>query len=87
MPLRKNTKNFKKEDSAERLRRYHAREAGKKKFGEEAIKGKQIHHKDGNNNNNSPSNLELVDPKKHGTKHGRGNGKRGKENPKGKGKS
>jgi 5-methylcytosine-specific restriction endonuclease McrA len=85
MPLRKSTPNYKKADADERLRRYHAREAGKKKFGEAAVKGKQIHHKDGNNNNNAPSNLELIDPKKHGSMHGAGNGKRGKSNPNGPG--
>lgn len=82
MPLKKSTPNFRKADSDERLRRYHARQAGIKKFGEAKVKGKQIHHKDGNNKNNSPGNLELVDPKKHGAMHGRGNGKRGGKKPK-----
>jgi len=78
MPLRKSTPNYKKQDADERLKRYHANEAGKKKYGKAAVKGKTIHHKDGNNKNNSPSNLELKSRKAHGAEHGRGNGKRGK---------
>lgn len=76
MPLKKSA--TKKEDSDERLRRYHGRAAAEKKFGKAAIKGKTVHHKDGNNMNNAPSNLELKSRAEHGKEHGRGNGKRGK---------
>ena len=76
MPLKKSA--TKKEDSDERLRRYHARAAAEKKFGKAALKGKTVHHKDHNNLNNSPSNLELKTRAAHGKEHGRGNGKRGK---------
>ena len=61
----------------ERNRRNRARAIGKKKFGAAAIKGKQVHHKNGNNLDNRPCNLCLVNPSTHGKKHGRGNGKRG----------
>lgn len=81
MPLRKSAS--KKEDSAERLRRYHARKAAEKKFGKAALKGKQVHHKNENNTDNRGSNLELKTPKAHGKDHGRGNGFRGKHNGKG----
>lgn len=75
MPLKKSA--TKKEDSDERLRRYHGRAAAEKKFGKAAIKGKTVHHKDGNNMNNAPGNLELKTREAHGKEHGRGNGKRG----------
>ena len=87
MPLRKSTPNYKKADAKERLKRYHAREAAKKKFGKKAVEGRTVHHKNGNNKDNSPSNLTLKSRKAHGKAHGRGNGKRGKSNPNGKGKS
>ena len=56
MPLKKTAS--KEENNAERLRRYHGRKAAEKKFGKAALKGKTVHPKDGNNLNNSPSNLE-----------------------------
>ena len=75
MTLRKGAS--KQEENAERLRRYHGRKAAEKKYGKAALKGKSVHHKDGNNMNNAPSNLELKTLSAHGKEHGRGNGKRG----------
>jgi hypothetical protein len=75
MPLKKSAS--KKENNERRLDNIHARNAAEKKYGKSAIKGKQVHHKDGNQKNNSASNLELTTAKKHGAMHGRGNGKRG----------
>ena len=80
MPLKKSAS--KEENNAERLRRYHARKAAEKKYGKAALKGKTVHHKDGNNMNNSPSNLELKTREAHGNEHGRGNGKPGHSNKK-----
>jgi hypothetical protein len=76
MPLKKSA--TKKQDSDERLRRYHARQAAIKKFGAAAVKGMTVHHKDQNNKNNDPGNLELKSRSAHGKEHGRGNGARGK---------
>lgn len=67
-----------KRESAERKKRYRARAAAKKKYGEAAIKGKDVHHKDGNNDNNGSKNIGLSSKSSHGKKHGRGNGKKGK---------
>lgn len=75
MPLKKSAS--KKQNNERRLDNIHARKAAEKKYGKSKIKGKQVHHKDGNQKNNSPSNLELVSAKEHGAMHGRGNGKRG----------
>ena len=74
MPLRKSASL--KENSDERTRRNRARAAAKKAGLK--IEGKQVHHKDGNNLNNAPSNLSTVLRSEHGKQHGRGNGKRGK---------
>ena len=73
MPLKKSASL--KENSDERLRRYHAREAAKKAGLK--VEGRDVHHKNGNNNDNRPSNLSTVLRSEHGKKHGRGNGKRG----------
>lgn len=70
MPLRKSTS--KKEKHAARLQRYHTRQAAERYFGKRAIKGKHIHHKNGNKNDNRRKNLKIVDPKIHGQRHGRG---------------
>ena len=43
-----------------------AKEAGKYQ------NGKDVHHKDGNRNNNSPSNIAMTGKSAHGKKHGRG---------------
>lgn len=75
MPLKKSASR--KANNERRLDNIHARKAAEKKYGKAAIKGKHVHHKDGNQKNNSPSNLELISAKKHGAMHGRGNGKRG----------
>ena len=72
MPLKKSAP--KKEKSAARLQRYHTRKAAEEYFGKRAIKGKHIHHRNGNKNDNRKKNLKLIDPKSHGSVHGRGNG-------------
>lgn len=79
MPLKKtgNKSRDKKREAKERLKRYHARQAAIKKYGKSKVDGKEVHHKDGNNTNNAPSNLTMRSKKSHGKKHGRGNGKRG----------
>jgi len=81
MPLKKtgNKSRDKKREAKERLKRYHARQAAIKKYGESKMKGKEVHHKDDNNTNNSPSNIIIKDKATHGESHGRGNGKRGKK--------
>lgn len=62
----------KKERSAARLERYRARKKGEEYFGKKAIKGKDMHHKDGNKKNHRKRNMKPVDPRKHGMRHGRG---------------
>lgn len=47
-----------------RSNRNKARRAAKKAHGASRIKGKDIHHKDGNPNNNSKSNLSVQSVKK-----------------------
>jgi len=76
MPLKKTA--TKKANNLERNRRNRARRIASKIFGKSRIKGKQVHHKDGNNLNNRKSNLSLKTIKSHAKKHGRGKGKRGK---------
>lgn len=75
MPLKKSAS--KKQNNERRLDNIHARKVAEKKYGKSKIKGKQVHHKDGNQKNNAPGNLELISAKEHGAMHGRGNGKRG----------
>jgi hypothetical protein len=70
LPLRKTTST--KEKHAARLQRYHTRKAAEKYFGTKAIKGKHIHHRNGNKNDNRKKNLKIIDPKTHGSRHGRG---------------
>jgi len=70
MPLPKNTS--KKIKHSARLQRYHTRKAAENYFGKRAIKGKHIHHKNGNKNDNRKRNLQIVDRKTHGKRHGRG---------------
>ena len=77
MPLKKTATLH--ANNLERNRRNRARAVAKKLFGASKIKGKQVHHKNGNNLDNKPSNLSLKTQKAHGKEHGRGNGKRGKK--------
>ncbi len=71
MPLPKSA--TKKQRSAARLQRMHTRNEAIKHFGKKAVKGKHVHHKNGNKQDNRKNNLKLEDPKTHGSKHGRGN--------------
>lgn len=75
MPLKK-TAPIKQQNEERRLRAIARREA-LIIFGEKALRGKQVHHKNGNNKDNSIRNLSLVDIGSHGKNHGRGHGKRG----------
>lgn len=52
-------KEYSKKTSHHRSNRNKARRAAAKKWGEAAIKGKDVDHKDGNPMNNSPKNLRL----------------------------
>ena len=70
MPLPK--KATKKQRSAARLRRYHARQAAINYFGMDSVKGMTVHHKNGNDIDNRRRNLDLKPKSKHGKKHGRG---------------
>ena len=70
MPLPK--RSTKKQKSAARLRRYHARQAAVKYFGKDSVKGMTVHHKNGNDSDNRRKNLDLHLKSKHGKKHGRG---------------
>lgn len=72
MPLPKSA--TKKERSAARLDRMNARNAAIGYFGKSAVKGKHVHHKNGNKKDNRKRNQRLEDPRIHGSKHGRGNG-------------
>lgn len=76
MPLKKTAS--KRVNSLERNRRNRARTKAVSFFGSSAVNNKEVHHKNGNNNDNRKSNLSLCTKKGHGKKHGRGNGKRGK---------
>ncbi len=58
-----------------RAARNRARRAAIKKFGKQALKGKDIDHKDGNPMNNSKGNLRVMNRKKN---RGRNNGPNGK---------
>lgn len=75
MPLKKSAS--KAANNERRLDNYHSREKAKEYFGEAAVKGKQVHHRDGSQKNNAKSNLKLTTAKEHGAMHGSGNGKRG----------
>jgi hypothetical protein len=70
LPLPKTSSN--KEKHAARLQRYHARKAAEKHFGKKAIKGKHVHHRNGNKEDNRKKNLKIIDPRSHGSRHGRG---------------
>ena len=82
MPLKQSASL--RQNSNERLVRSHAREAAVEKYGESRVEGKQVHHKNGNNKDNRPSNLSLINPTQHGQMHGRGHGRRGDLNIKNK---
>jgi hypothetical protein len=75
MPLKKSA--GKKAENKERTTRARARAAAIKKFGKAAVKGKDVHHKNGNNKDNRPSNLGIKAHGSHGKSHGRTHGKRG----------
>lgn len=51
-----------KKQIARRSGRNAARAAKTKQVGEEAVAGKDVHHKNGDPTDNSPSNLQLTDP-------------------------
>ena len=78
MPLKKTA--GKKAESRERVIRARARAAGIKKYGPAKVKGKDVHHKNGNNKDNSPGNLGIKTHTSHGKAHGRGHGQKGKSN-------
>ena len=75
MPLKK-TASLKMNTTARRLRA-NARAKALKVFSPSQIKDKHVHHKNGDNTDNRPSNLALITPGSHGKKHGRGHGKLG----------
>ena len=58
-----------------RVKRNQARREMEKKVGKANLKGKEVHHKDGNPKNNAKSNLEIK-------KKGHGGGKKGNKNAK-----
>jgi len=60
----------------ERAERNRARAVLKEKVGEEALKGKDVHHRDGRTSNNNSSNLKAVNPSAHN--HGRKGAQGGK---------
>jgi hypothetical protein len=74
MPLKKSKSHL---ENKERGIRAKARIIAKNIYGETAIKNKDVHHKDGNNKNNKPSNLSLRKHDSHAKSHGRGHGKKG----------
>ncbi len=82
MPLKKTA--GKKAENKERGVRATARTAASKVFSESQMKGKDVHHKDGDNKNNSPGNIGMKGHSTHGASHGRGHGKRGSKNIKNK---
>lgn len=71
MPLPKNVS--KQEKSKARLQRYHARKAAEQYWGREALLGKDVHHRNGNKDDNRRKNLRLKPKPNHGGRHGRGN--------------
>ena len=71
MPTPNDERDYKKEyardhsseaDKKDRAGRNAARAAKTKQEGEAAMAGKDVHHKNGNPTDNSPSNLQLTDP-------------------------
>lgn len=68
------------EETAERARRTAARKKAIEYFGDDACFEKEIHHTNGNNEDNRKENMELLTKEDHATRHGRGNGKRGAGN-------
>lgn len=63
---------YNKEHSSDTVSRIQARREMAKKLGKSAIKGKEIHHSNGNPNDNSPKNLKIA-KKGHGGGAGKGN--------------
>lgn len=76
MPLKKGTDIT--EWRKKRLHSYYARKTARRAFGEDAIRGRTIHHMNGNETDNRPSNLLPLTRDEHGKFHGAGVGTRGK---------
>ena len=70
MPLPK--KATKKQRSKKRLERYHARQKAIEYWGEENVKGMDVHHRNGDGTDNRKKNMRLKPNNEHGRKHGRG---------------
>jgi hypothetical protein len=70
MPLPKTA--TKRQQSKARLLRWQARQAAIKFYGKGAVRGKSVHHRNGNQKDNRPGNLLLEHKSKHGHRHGRG---------------
>ena len=49
-------------DKKDRAARNKAHATKTEQVGEAAMKGKDVHHKDGDPTNNAPSNLQITDP-------------------------
>jgi len=63
-------KEYSKKTVKDRSGRVQARRVMERLKGKNALKGKDVDHKDGNPRNNSPSNLRLIDRKKNRSDNG-----------------